>query len=1266
MRPSAHLSSQKYQKSDFFRSEFGLYFDPFSGWALSRHVILNFAGEFMRNIRPVLFVAIFSLLVALSQTQPMFAAAARGTTARITQSIDDTQTITLGRNTHPDANAKNDRGRVSDNWDADHMLIVLQRSPEKERELVRYIDSLNDRKSPNFHHWLNAEEFGAQYGVAQEDIDKVTGWLESQRFRINQVYASRMMIDFSGTAGSIRNAFHTEIHQLDVKGQMHFSNMSNPQIPAALAPAIKWDILAERFQAGAHVQVGEGLYVLQLRPVTADAPTEPGNCYAITPYDNAAIYDLYPLWNNGISGQGQTIALVEDTDTYGATNYATDWNTYRTTFGLASAFPSGNYIQTHPGGCADPGTNGDDGEAAIDVEVASAIAPSATIELISCPIGGFTFGGVLALTNMVNAAGPYPGVVSMSYGLCEAGTGNGATAYFYSAFQQAASEGISAFASSGDGGPSGCSTLFGDPYALTSLSITGWGESPYNVSVGGTDFEDTFNSKIANTSEGGTTIPLTTYWGANNANFGSALSYIPEIPWNDACASVLISDVARSSFVTYGSTGTCNVSPWNTTSGYLSAGAGAGGPSNCATGNGGATTTSGAVSDAYCQGYPKPSYQSGAGLLNGQAVYGQPSDGVRDIPDVSMFAANGVWGHFETVCWSDPSQTSGGAVSCSGAPSTWAGFGGTSVAAPTMAAIQSLVNQKSGQNWGNPNPIYYQLAQNQYGSTAGGFTGSLCNSSRPGGPVAGCVFNDVTQGDIDLACEDNGTAVEQHCYKPSGTFGVTSTDVIAGTQIISGGVGYTSNPTCTVAGPSNNNPYKSPTGTTLWAGGTQATCTATFNSGSTTAAYTIKFVATGATINTDYPNQLGFTIGGVTYTFVSSLTGAPANSVLLVTTGSTSAQETANAKNLEAAINATSSQCNASPCFGTGTVANPLATATETTSTVTVTAKTAGYAGNFSVSLAPTDVFFQSLEVVTISQTAAGSGPGYVNTITITAAGSGYQSQTPVTFSGGGGSGAFAVANTTVATAASSYQPAWGAAPGWDMATGLGSVNANNMVTNCAWVIPPGTPGLYCPTTSGSLPGPNVTFYWVGYPGATNYWLDLGSTAFGNNYMQTGPLPSTQTFVTANGLPQNGSTVYATWWYEVGGSWSNIQFTYNSYGSGSTVGVITSPAPSSTLTGSSVAFSWSAGSASTAYEIDAGSTPGGNNYFQSGNLGNVLTKTVTGLPTNGSQVLRNPLLVCEPWCTVAQQRLHLHGLQSDGGWCDVNVTESVRFNTNQQ
>jgi Pro-kumamolisin, activation domain len=1181
-----------------------------------------------RRIRPLLFVAMFAVAFA-ALTSPAFAqkASVESSSAsviapgRITQPIDESKLATLSRNTRPEANAKNDRGRVSDSWDADHMLMVLQRSPDKEQRLVRYIDSLNDRKSANFHHWLNAEELGDKYGVAQKDIDTITGWLQSHGFRVNKVFASRMMIDFSGTAGSIRDAFHTEIHQLDVKGETHFSNMSDPQIPAALAPAVNGIFSLNDFRAE-HMYKSAKDYTFAGCASSTTNPTEPGTCYAVTPQDNAVIYNLNPLWSAGISGQGQTIALIEDSNTYTTGTAETtdsDWSTYRSTFGLSGY--SATYSTVHPGGCTDPGTNGDDGEAAIDVEMASSFAPSAAIELVSCASGSFTEGTALAIANLVNGSGPYPGVLSMSYGLCEAATGNGATAYFYNAFEQAAVEGISAFASSGDAGTGQCGNIFetsGSEYNVTSLAITGWGESPFNVSVGGTDFEDTYNSKTG--QNGG--AALSTYWNStNSATYGSALSYVPEIPWNDACASTLIADVLNGTpftdWVTYGTAGACNKSPGDSTTGYLVLGAGSGGASSCATGNGGSAETSAAASDTYCQGYPKPSYQSGSGLTPSQAVYGQPSDGVRDVPDVAMFASNGPWGHYETVCWSDPSQTSGGATSCSGAPSTWAGFGGTSVASPSMAGIQALINQQTGERWGNPNPVYYQIAQNQYGTAGGTFQGTNCNAST--GNTGGCAFNDITQGDNDVACEDDGTTAESHCYKPSGTYGVNSTDTVASTTILTGGSGYTSAPTCIISGPSNSNPYLSPTGTTLYAGGTQATCTAAFNAGSTSATYTIKFTGSGATISADYPN-FGFTIGGVTYTFVTSLTGAPANSVLLVTSGSTSTQETDNAKNLEAAINATSTECTTSPCFGTGTVANPLATATETTSTVTVTAKTAGYAGNFSVSLATADAVFDPLEVETITQTATGSGPGYVSSITVTAAGSGYAPQTPITFSGGGGSGALALANTNAGTASSSYQPAYGAAPGYDLATGLGSPNATTLTNTCNWYLPNGTYGMYSPSNSSTLTSNTQTFSWCIVPGATAYWVDIGSTAGGNNYYSSGNLGLVYSTST-NNLPTNGSTIYVTLYAYINGSWSPNAYTYTAFNAGSETAVLTTPPPSSTLSGSTVTFDWTAGTASPKeYWLDIGSSAGGNNYYSSGNLESATSATASGLPTNGTTV----------------------------------------------
>ncbi len=978
-----------------------------------------------------------STLFALACFATLGAVAQSSAPRRITQAIEETKIVTLKGHVIPVATAANDLGPVVDSFDIDHMQLVLQRSAEQEQALNQLMEEQNDRTSPNFHHWLTAAEFGEQFGVAQEDIDTLTSWLESHGFRVNKVYTNRMLIDFSGTAGQLQDTFHTSIHQLDVNGEAHIANMSDPWIPAAFAPVVKGfaslnDIKPHPMMKSARQYTVAGC---------SDASpmlTEPGGtCYFITPQDTETIYNLNPLYSAGISGQGQTIYLVEDTDVY---NFPGDWNTYRSAFGLTGY--SGTFTESHPGGCTDPGTNADDGEAAIDVEVASSVAPSAAINLISCPSGTVTFGGQIALLNLINANKPAPtggGVISVSYGICEAVNGNGGNALFYNTYQQAASEGYSVFASSGDEGPSSCSNIFtnGTYYDQASLGVTGWGETPYNVSVGGTDFEDTYNVKKAGAS-------FSTYWNATNTSgYGSAKSYIPEIPWNDSCASALISEVLTSSFTPYGaSPAACNNATYDTDTTYLSTGAASGGASNCATGAGGTNQGANGMSDPGCQGYAKPSWQS---------VYGVPSDGVRDIPDVSMFAANGVWGHYEVVCWTDPNYTSDGATAnCTGAPSSWSGFGGTSVSAPTMAAIQALVNQKTGETWGNPNPIYYQIAQSEYGTQGGTFAGSSCNSSGTGGPASGCVFNDITQGDIDLACEYNGTTERAHCYLPSSTHGVDSTDNVTAATVIFGGSGYTTAPTCTIAAPTNAAPYKSPTGTTLWAGGTQATCTATTNSGTTTAVWTVVMHSTSGVGDTIIlTNPAGTTTCGP-YTLSGTST-------------------TAMATNLASAI---------------GTACS-LASESRSGSTVTLTAKAAGAAGNFITEFGPATIY--DAAYVYITNTTKGQGPNYVSGITINTAGTGYQPETPITLTGAG-SGAIAVANTSVGTAASAYQPAYGAAPGYDLATGLGSPNAYNLVEATAWLKPqtitftaPTSPVTYgvSPTTlvaTGGASGNPVTF----------------------------------------------------------------------------------------------------------------------------------------------------------------------------------------------
>jgi len=647
--------------------------------------------------------------------------------------IDDRNLVTLRGNTRPEANAKNDRGRVADDFRLDHMILQLRRSPAQEQALEQYIDELHDPASPHFHQWLTAEQLGEKYGVAQADIDKITGWLKLHGFSVNPVAPSHMTIDFSGTAGQVRRAFHTEIHKLQVDGVDHIANMRDPRIPAALAPAVAGIVSLNDFRPHP-MHEPRANYTFSGSCGLATA------CYILVPADLATIYNLNPLFTSGYSGQGQTIVVIEDTDVYSTS----DWDTFRSTFGLSTNFPAGSFTQVHPNSgnnCTDPGVNpdGDDGEATLDAEWASAAAPSAAIELASCS-STTTPGQFIALQNLLNGSSP-PAIVSISYGAPETDDGAAGNAFISAVYQQAAGEGVSVFVSAGDAAGAlsdqGCTVPC---EAQHGINVNGWGSTVYNVAVGGTDFGDTYSGTNS------------TYWGSTNTStYGSALSYIPEIPWNDSCASVLLATFVSGSGVTYGTSGFCNSAPGGN---FLNVAGGSGGPSACATGT---PSVPGVVSST-CAGYAKPSWQS---------VFGNPSDGVRDLPDVSLFAANGIWGHSYVYCFSDPSN---GGRPCTGAPSSWSLAGGTSFASPIMAAIQSLVNQYTGTTWGNPNPTYYSLAASEYG-TSGDTT---CNSSNGNGVSSSCIFYDVTQGDMDVPCVANSGTL-YNCYLPSGTYGVLST-----------------------------------------------------------------------------------------------------------------------------------------------------------------------------------------------------------------------------------------------------------------------------------------------------------------------------------------------------------------------------------------------------------------------------------------------------------------------------------------------------------
>jgi len=684
----------------------------------------------------ILLNSIPAAILALAVVFPPGLAAQAARTPRIAGRIDETALRTLAGNTRPEAIARNDRGAVADDLAMDHMLLQLERSPEQEEAVRGLIDDLHNPSSPKFHQWLTAGEFGRAYAPAAEDIEKIAAWLESHGLTVNLVYPSGMVIDFSGTAGQVREAFHTAVHYYDVGGVRHIANAGDPQIPAALASVVSGVVSMHDFRPHSMKTVRRNFTF-----------SSGGSIYqAVVPADLATIYDLNPLFNSGVTGLGQTVAVIEDTNLYSNA----DWTSFRSTFGL-NAHAHGSLVTVHPApvsgrnNCANPGVpaGGDDGEAILDAEWASAAAPDATIAVEACADTRTTFGGLIAIQNLINGHNP-PSIMSISYGECEAENGAASNKAFNTAYQQAVAEGISVFVSAGDEGAASCDA--GMSAATHGIGVSAFASTAYNVAVGGTDFADSYFGTNAS------------YWNSANAvNFGSALSYIPEMPWNDSCAGALLASVFGFN-TTAGANSFCNTATASQ-DGLQTVTAGSGGPSGCATGS---PFIFGVVSWS-CKGYAKPSWQTG--------VAGIPNDHVRDIPDVSLFAANGLWGHYYVFCWSD---TANGGAPCVGDPSGWAGAGGTSFSSPILAGIQALVNQHQGGAQGNPNYVYYKLAASEYGTNGS----SACDSSNGAGS---CVFHDVTLGDIDVNCAGSfncfGYAGGRHhsMGNPDGALSVSST-----------------------------------------------------------------------------------------------------------------------------------------------------------------------------------------------------------------------------------------------------------------------------------------------------------------------------------------------------------------------------------------------------------------------------------------------------------------------------------------------------------
>src|SRR6266404_1294550 len=617
---------------------------------------------------------------------------------RITQAIDETQLVRLHGNVHPLARPEFDQGPVASELPMQRMLLVLKRSVEQESALGQLMVDQQNAASPNYHKWLTPEQFGAQFGPSDADIQTVTSWLQSRGFQVAKVSKGKIAIEFSGTAAQVSEAFRTEIHKFVVNGETHFANASDPKIPAALTPVVRGLAPINNFRPkAAHHVAGEftrSIGSTEVRSLKPEFNTSSGN-FAIGPTDFATIYNVLPLWNatpTAVDGSGQSIAVI------GTSNInLQDVLDFRTVFGL----PTGGtatpvvVIDGSDPGIVNTGANvGAETEALLDVEWSGAVAKGAQIHLVIAGDTDIASGLLLAIFHVIdNNSDP---ILSLSFGNCEPNLGANNAGLFQVLWEQAAAQGITVTVASGDPGSAGCEDQNApapNP-ATTGLQVNGFASTPFNVSVGGTDFNDAGMQS--------------TYFNATNDpnTLVSAKGYIPESTWNDSCTNAFFGSNPEVN---------CNSTLAANKAAVITVGGG-GGPSHCFTLSG--TTCSG--------GYAKPAYQSFITLAQGM-----PNDSHRDTPDISLFASSGFNKSFYAVCEADFGNINP-ALSCKkGQAFQFLGVGGTSASTPSFAGIMAMVNQKNGRQ-GNANFALYKMAQTQF--TAG----TACNSLASPLPSANC------------------------------------------------------------------------------------------------------------------------------------------------------------------------------------------------------------------------------------------------------------------------------------------------------------------------------------------------------------------------------------------------------------------------------------------------------------------------------------------------------------------------------------------------
>jgi pseudomonalisin len=419
-------------------------------------------------------------------------------TERVFKPIDDNERVTLTGNRHPLAIEEYSTGQMSPEKRMEHMVLVLRGNAEQEAALDLLTEGQQDPDSPYYHQWLTPEDFAERFGASAGDVRQIGQWLQIHGMEVEETPSNRAIV-FSGTAGQVESTFHTSMQTYLVTGEPHYANASDPEIPVALSAVVHGVLSLHDFVSS---------------PMHVSVPAfTSGSAHYLMPGDWATIYDVTPLYNQNITGSGQSIAVLGRVDIT-----MSDVSTFRTDAGLPANNPT---IVTNG---ADPGGVGSNDwvESSLDVEWAGAIAKNATVKFVTSKSGssdGISLSAQYAVTNKVAP------IITLSYGACEQAEGSGGNAFWNGLWQQAAAEGISVFVSSGDSGAAGCDSSSATK-ATQGRGVNALCSSPYSTCVGGLEFVEGSNAGQ--------------YWtSTNGSGMASALSYIPEATWNESGSSGL-------------------------------------------------------------------------------------------------------------------------------------------------------------------------------------------------------------------------------------------------------------------------------------------------------------------------------------------------------------------------------------------------------------------------------------------------------------------------------------------------------------------------------------------------------------------------------------------------------------------------------------------------------------------------------------------------------------------------------------------------------